>query len=181
MWRVRRRRGFTPSSSRAKGSRRLPAYKEINARFTKGFAIGRIDLTGYVDVRNLFNFENVLQVFAVNGSTRNEVEHQANLDSDLRDLAFERDNNNARAADGESMQLPADRGNCNGWISSRLLPAAANCLYLIRAEQRYGNGDGVFTIAEQTAASDALYAVARGMQEHTAPGRRARVGVELNF
>jgi Carboxypeptidase regulatory-like domain/TonB-dependent Receptor Plug Domain len=162
-------------------TKRLPSYKEVNARVTKGFGLGRVDMTAYVDVRNVLNFKNVLQVFAVNGSTRNEVERQANLDSDLRELAVERDNNSAMADDGASMQLPADRELCNGWISSRLLPAAANCIYLIRAEQRYGNGDGMFTIAEQSAASDALYEIARGVQEQTGPGRRARIGVEVDF
>jgi hypothetical protein len=162
-------------------SRRLPAYKEINARLTKGFGMGGVDLTAYLDVRNLLNFKNVLQVFATNGSTRNEVEHQGNLESDLLGLATERDLNGAVAADGESIQLPETRALCNGWISSKLLPAAANCIYLIRAEQRYGNGDGVFTIAEQTVASDALYELARGVQEQTTAGRRARVGVELDF
>jgi hypothetical protein len=48
-------------------TQRLPAFKELNARFTKGFALGGLDLTGYLDVRNLLNFRNVLQVFAVNG------------------------------------------------------------------------------------------------------------------
>ena len=55
------------------------------------------------------------------------------------------------------------------------------CSSAIRAEQRYGNGDGVFTIAEQTAAGDALYQVARGVQEQTAPGRRVRIGLEVDF
>ncbi len=40
-------------------------------------------------MRNLFNFENVLQVFAVNGDTKNDVERDANLDADLGDLATE--------------------------------------------------------------------------------------------
>ena len=74
-------------------SRRLPAYKEINARVTKSVAIGGLDLTAYADIRNLLNFRNVIQVFAVNGSTRNDVERQANLESDLLQLAVERDLN----------------------------------------------------------------------------------------
>ena len=41
-------------------------------------------------------------------------------------------------------------------------------MYLIRAEQRYGNGDHVFTVEEQSSAINALYDVARGEQERTA-------------
>ena len=60
-------------------------------------------------------------------------------------------------------------------------PAAPNCVYLIRAEQRFGHGDGVFTIAEQHRASDANYAVAAGLNNFTGSPRRVRVGFEINF
>ena len=66
-------------------------------------------------------------------------------------------------------------------MSSKNRPAAANCMYLIRAEQRFGDGDGIFTIEEQTSAINALYDVARGTQQ-TARGRpAARLGFEINF
>ena len=71
--------------------------------------------------------------------------------------------------------------DCAAWVSSRNDPAAANCMYLIRAEQRYGNGDHLFTIDEQTNAINALYDVARGEHQQYGVGRRARVGFELNF
>jgi hypothetical protein len=161
-------------------TQRLPAFKEVNARLTKGFGLGALDLTGYLDVRNLLNFRNVLQVFAVNGDVRNDEERQANLDADLADLATERDVNSAVGPDG-ALVLPAAHQNCATWVSSRNDPAAANCMYLIRAEQRYGNGDHVFTIDEQTNAINALYDVARGEQQHTGAGRRARLGFEINF
>ena len=72
-------------------TQRLPAFKELNARLTKGFGLGGLDLTGYLDVRNVFNFRNVLKVFAVNGDVRNDEERAANLHADLADLADERD------------------------------------------------------------------------------------------
>ena len=59
--------------------------------------------------------------------------------------------------------------------------AVADCVYLIRAEERFGNGDGVFTLAEQQAASDASYMVNRGTNSFTGQGRRLRLGLELNF
>jgi hypothetical protein len=161
-------------------TQRLPAFKEINARLTKSFGLRGLDLTGYLDVRNLLNFRNVLQVFAVNGDVRNNDERDANLAADLADLATERDVNNAVGPDG-GIVLPAAHEACATWTSSRNDPAAANCMYLIRAEQRYGNGDHLFTLDEQTNAINALYDVARGEQQQLGVGRRARLGFEINF
>ena len=66
-------------------------------------------------------------------------------------------------------------------MSSKNRPAAANCMYLIRAEQRFGNGDHLFTIEEQTNAINALYDAGRGEQQQLGVGRRARLGFEINF
>jgi hypothetical protein len=66
-------------------------------------------------------------------------------------------------------------------LSSKNRPAAANCMYLIRAEQRFGDGDGEFTVDEQTNAINALYDAGRGEQLQLGVGRRARLGFELNF
>ena len=50
------------------------------------------------------------------------------------------------------------------------MPAAPNCVALIRAEERFGNGDHVFDLAEQRRASDALYNTVRGTpQLHRQP------------
>jgi len=139
-----------------------------------------MDLTGYLDVRNLLNFKNVIQVFATNGSIRNDVEREENLQADLEDLAFEGRNNGRRADDG-SILLNFPHEHCSVWISRAFLSAPANCIYLIRAEQRYGDGDGIYTLAEQAAAINALYDVARGEHQHLGPGRRARLGLEISF
>jgi hypothetical protein len=54
-------------------------------------------------------------------------------------------------------------------------------VYLIGAEQRFGDGDHIFTPQEQTRAADAYYYVRNGLQNFTAPGRRVRIGAELRF
>jgi outer membrane receptor protein involved in Fe transport len=161
-------------------TQRLPAFKELNARFTKSFALGGLDMTGYLDVRNLLNFRNVLQVFAVNGDVKNDRERDAHLLADLNDLASERDLNDAVGPNG-AMRLPTAHQDCSTWLSTKNAPAAANCLYLIRAEQRFGDGDHIFTVDEQTDAINALYDVARGEQQMLGVGRRARLGFEVNF
>ncbi|MGH7535187.1 MAG: hypothetical protein ACREMG_06340, partial [Gemmatimonadales bacterium] len=169
-------------------TKRLPAFKEFNARLTKSFGLGGLDITGYLDVRNLLNFKNVLQVFAVNGDIRNDEERAAHLKADIDDLATERDLNDAGVADpldptaNDAIGLPTAHEECAGWVSSKgSVPAAANCIYLIRAEERFGNGDHIFTVGEQSRAINALYDAGRGEHEQTAPGRRARLGVEINF
>ena len=162
-------------------TQRLPAYKEVNARLTKSFGLGGVDVTGYLDVRNLLNFTNVLQVFATNGSIRNDAERAANLKADLDDLANEGQRNGVLDADG-SLRLDFPHEECAGWVATiDFRSSAANCIYLIRAEQRYGDGDGIYTVAEQTAAINALYDVARGAHQHVGPGRRARLGLEISF
>ena len=161
-------------------TQRLPAFKELNARLTKSFGLGGLDLTGYLDVRNLLNFRNVLQVFAVNGDVQNDDERANNLQADLDDLASERDANSAVGADG-ALALPTAHQDCGTWVSSTNRPAAANCMYLIRAEERFGNGDHLFTVDEQTSAVNALYDVARGEHQQLGVGRRARLGFEINF
>jgi len=167
-------------------TQRLPSFKELNAKLTKSFGLGGLDVTGYLDVRNLLNFRNVLQVFAVNGDVRNDAERNANLDADLDDLAVEADANGVLGGEGEidlTFGGVADpRTGCGNWVSSKgQAPAAANCVYLIRAEQRFGNGDGVYTVEEQSAAINSLYDVARGEHQQYGLGRRARLGFEINF
>jgi outer membrane receptor for ferrienterochelin and colicin len=167
-------------------TQRLPAFKELNTRFTKSFGLGGLDVTGYLDVRNLLNFRNVLQVFAVNGDTRNDVERADNMAADIGDLATEGTANGVRSANGDidlTFGGAADRRTgCSNWVSSKGgAPAAANCVYLIRAEQRYGDGDGLYTVEEQENSINALYDVARGEQQHLGLGRRARLGFEINF
>lgn len=162
-------------------TQRLPPFKEVNARLTKSVGLGGLDVTGYLDVRNLLNFTNVLQVFATNGSTRNDAERAANLQADLEDLANEGQRNGVLDADG-SLRLDFAHEGCAGWVATiDFRSSPANCIYLIRAEQRYGDGDGIYTVAEQTAAINALYDVARGSQQHVGRGRRARVGIEITF
>jgi hypothetical protein len=162
-------------------TQRLPPFKELNARLTKSFAFGGAEVTGYLDVRNVLNLKNVLDVFATNGSLRNDVERAENLKADLADLRYEGEINQALAPDS-SLVLDFPHESCATWRSSKeFRPATANCIYLIRAEQRFGDGDGVFTVAEQSRAINALYDVVRGEHAHTAPGRRARVGVEIAF
>ena len=90
-------------------------------------------------------------------------------------------------APGELVRLPA--GACATiacsrgavWVTQDGEAAAPNCVYLVRAEERFGNGDGVFTLSEQRRASEALYYSGRSEANFAAAPRRLRLGLELNF
>jgi hypothetical protein len=58
-------------------------------------------------------------------------------------------------------------------------------VYLTRAEERFGDGDHVFSVSEQRRASNSFYAVGErgglGPQRFVEPGRWLRVGLEVTF
>ena len=162
---------------------RLPSQKRFDLRVTRGFQVGPLIATAYLDARNLFNFRNVLRVF----SAYNDVVSKAE-----RDLHWAADSS-AWATEGSAVGVRDSLGNldlrfggavasgCGNWTTASLTPAAPNCIYLIRAEERFGNGDHIFDPAEMRRASDALYFVNRGPQTFLDAPRRLRIGLELSF
>jgi hypothetical protein len=166
-------------------SSRLPSFKNLDLRLTKGFALGGLDLTGYVEARNVLNFRNIIQVFTTTGDVNNAREEEKNFAADSADYANEADESGALLPDG-SIDLrfggAADpRTGCGSWVEQGGDPASPNCVALIRTEERYGNGDHLFDVDEQRRASDALYYTVRGIHNFTSAPRRMRLGVEVNF
>lgn len=159
---------------------RLPMLKEFDLRLTKGFGLGGVDVTAYVDVRNLFNFTNTVRVYSSTNDVRNAEAVERNWQDDFRGFEGEAQANGAWTAD-EAIALPAANGGCHDWVDQATRPASPSCFYLIRAEQRYGNGDRVFSSAEQRAASEAHFFTIRGLDVFRGPGRDLRLGLELNF
>jgi hypothetical protein len=167
------------------GARR-PAFKQFDLKLTKGFALGGLDITGYLDARNVFNFKNILNVFAVTNDVVNAAEQTEQNSADSAGFADEAIANGVRLADG-SVDLRfggAVASGCGNWVDAQFTPTTPNCVYLIRAEERYGNGDHIFTIAEQLAASDANYfgpGFNRGINAFTGTPRRLRLCIEVTF
>ncbi len=159
---------------------RLPMLKQFDLRLTKGFGLGGVDVTGYVDIRNLFNFTNNQWVFAVTNDVNDETHRNERFATDSSFFLIEANANGALTAES-GMLLPAANGACGDWVDQARVAAGPSCYYLIRAEQRYGNGDRVFTVEEQRAASHANYDREWGVQWFNGPGRDVRLGVELNF
>jgi hypothetical protein len=162
---------------------RTPAVSTLDLRLAKAFALRGRTVSVYLDARNLLGTENVLRVFSATGGTTSELGAEETWRGDSADFAFEAQVNGVYGAD-RAVDLtfggsPDPRGACGGWRSASELAAAPNCIYLIEAEARFGDGDGRFTLAEQRRASDALYRTVYGRPALLGPGRRVRVGVSL--
>jgi hypothetical protein len=168
-------------------SARLPATKRFDLRLTKGFNFGHAGVTAYVDVRNLFNFTNVLRVFSVTRGTVNPRDRETRWAADSTSFAED-----ARASSGQWEIFQPDGGmdlrfagaaasGCDVWKTAGGQPSAPDCVYLVRAEERYGDGDHIFSLAEQRRASEAFYEVDRGAYNFTDEPRRMRLGVEVSF
>jgi hypothetical protein len=158
---------------------RLPTFKQLDMRFTKGFGLGGLGLTAYLDVRNILNLRNVLQVFAVTDNITNAEDRERFLTRESSDFADEATKNNALRADSAIVLNTPNL--CANWVDNGSAPASPNCVYFVRAEQRFGNGDGIYDKSEQSRALDVLYEYARGEHRYTGPPRRARIGIEVNF
>jgi len=157
--------------------------KQFDLRLTKGFGVGGLDFTAYTEVRNLFNFKNITTVFAQTNDVVSNSERQKIRDGNLREFANEATANGVFGADNSINLTFGGAGNagCANWTNATGTSATPNCIYLIRAEQRYGDGNGVFTEAEQTRASDARYLINRGIASFTGASRSVRLGLEVNF
>src|SRR5207245_2120287 len=66
---------------------RLPTTKTTDLRLTKRFQMGGRELRAYADVRNLFNFTNVLGLYAETGAVTNDVFKAKTLDPEPTVLA----------------------------------------------------------------------------------------------
>ena len=167
----------------AANSARLPVSRQFDIRLTKSFGLGRAGMTAYLDVHNLFNFTNVLRVFPATGTTVNPADRRARWAADSTSFAEDARASELYGADG-AIELGFNglvASGCGAWVTASSRAAAPDCVYLIRAEERFGDGDHVFTLAEQRRASDAFYAVDRGAYNFTGDPRRLRLGIEVTF
>jgi hypothetical protein len=165
---------------------RLPAFKQLDMRFTKGFSIRGLDLMAYVDARNVLNLTNVLQVFQGTRDVRNQAEADLNWTADSAAYAAEAQRSSSWDDGNGNIDLSfggiADpRAGCGAWTTAGGAPSPVNCVYLIRAEERFGDGDHIFTVGEQRAASTSSYLTGRGLNTFYGAPRRLRLGLEVNF
>jgi outer membrane receptor for ferrienterochelin and colicin len=162
-------------------AREMPWTKNIDLRLNKGVRFGRLDATLYADVRNLFDWRNVVGLFAETGDVVNQLHRTEVIGIPASTLG---------AATGEYKQLwneadaagawdastkDVDLTSCTSWASQ------LNCASLRRVEARFGNGDGVYSLDEQERALNTYYDAFFGSWRFYAPRRNIRIGVELKF
>ncbi len=158
----------------------LPWTKNLDLRLNKGLRLGRVDATAYVDIRNVFNFRNIVGAFAETGGVRNELNRQKGGAApgdpsigtgEYGNLWDEAGNAGAFNSGDKSIDLTS----CASWSSQ------VNCVSLRRVEARFGNADGVYTLDEQEHALNTYYDSFFGPWRFYAPARSIRLGLELKF
>jgi len=159
---------------------RLPMLKVLDMRMTKDFRVGKYQLTGYLDARNILNITNVVNVYAQTGTTSSGAAAEKNYASDSTGfVTYAKGTGEYRASDG-AIILPSTIAGCAKVINGTN-SYAPNCYYYIRSEQRFGNGDGIYTLAEQRAASNSRQAFTNSIWNFVTGARTIRFGLEVNF
>ena len=159
---------------------RIPGVKQLDLRLAKGFPINSTMLNVFMDVRNLFGFDNTHTLYAVTGTTESAAALAEVQQVEQDSYAQEAWQNGALSFDG-GILLPPNTEACANWVNQGLVPSAPSCVYFIHAEQRYGDGDGTFDVDEQEAAITGFYNALRASPNFRDPPRRIRLGVELKF
>ena len=162
--------GLTARSIEPVNASTMPWTKNVDLRLNKGVKLGGVDVTAYLDARNLLNFKNITSLFVETGDVVNARFKTNTLISEFGQLRGEALGNSALRA-GDAIDL----SGCGVWTDP------VNCVMLRRTEARFGNGDGTFTLAEQTRALNAFYDAFFGPQWLYGAPRNIRVGFELNF
>ena len=110
-------------------------------RLTKGFQLGRsLNLAVFLDWRNPLNLTNQQTLFLETSAALNESHFDQQLGTALRDSRL----------DGDAIIRDFD-------IVAESPETEYNKFMLLRAEQRYGNGDGIYTVEEQERAFGQRY------------------------
>jgi hypothetical protein len=124
------------------------------------------------------NITNIVNLFAETGDVVNANHRQQSLDVEFQNMEREAADNNRLLANGDINLVP----NCSSWtITSGTNGAVVNCVALRRAEARFGNGDGLYSLAERETALNSFYDAFNAPFTLYGEPRHIRIGFELNF
>jgi hypothetical protein len=165
--------GLTARSIEPVNASTMPWIKNIDLRLNKGIKFGSADLTLFADVRNVLNFKNITSIFVETGDVVNAEHRRQTLASEFQNLSGP----TGEAATNGALRSGSaiDLSGCGSWA----IPV--NCIMLRRAEARFGDGDGTYTLDEQKRALNAYYDAFNGPQWLYGAPRNVRVGFEVNF
>jgi hypothetical protein len=143
----------------------------LDVRFTKGFQLGRsLNLQAFVDWRNPFNLQNNNQVFIETGATVNNNWRNKQIN---------------RVLTSEGVPTGSDGGFVEYDILEEIQAPAFDDLdtyMILRAEDRFGDGNGVFSVEEQDAAFMADSQNNRGQFEFFETSEQLlRLGIRVAF
>jgi hypothetical protein len=128
----------------------------------------------FAEARNLFAWRNYISLFSETGAVTNDRHRENLLATEFDRLRIEASANGALDA-ANTITLPSD---CSSWGG---IVQGANCESLRRVERRFGNGDGIYTAAEQTAAFHAFYDAFMGPTQFYGAGRTIRLGMQVRW
>jgi hypothetical protein len=169
--------GLEANSLEPINSSTMPWQKMVDMRINKAVKFGRTDVTLFADLRNVFNFRNIVRLFNETDDVVNALNRQKALSPEFANLANE-------AAAQPVSKLGSDGSiniaDCTSWTATAA--STVDCVMLQRVEARFGNGDKNYTLAEQTNAFNAYYdSYVNGVQNFYGAPRNIRLGFELSF
>lgn len=156
---------------------RLPARKVLDLRFSKALGDAPYAPRFFIDARNLLNFTNVIRTFRDSG--RVNIARERTIEGGLGEVRDEASQNGAFDAATGAINLSTP-GICAAWVTTQESGGTPNCVALVRAEARYGNGDGVYTEDEQRTAVGAAFDATYLTRFNGTP-RRVRIGIEMGI
>jgi len=166
--------GLSAQSAEPINASTMPWLKEMDLRVTKGLRLAGLDWTAYADFRNILNLANVTRLFAETSDVTNELHRELAVSPEVARLEAEAGSFLKEQRDGTlAISLPSD---CTRWDQGPV-----NCVLLKRAEARFGNGDGLYTEDEYTAAFNANYDLFNAPYTFYSTGTQIRLGIELRF
>ena len=166
--------GLSAQSAEPINASSMPWLKEMDLRVTKGLRLAGLDWTAYADFRNILNLANVTGLFAETSDVTNELHRELAVTPEVARLEAEAGSFLKEQRDGTlAISLPSD---CTRWDQGPV-----NCVLLKRAEARFGNGDGLYTEDEYTAAFNANYDLFNAPYTFYSTGTQIRLGIELRF
>ncbi len=147
------------------GALETPWQTRLDLRFTKSFPIGKgWSIQAFVDWRNPFGLEATNRVFAETGNLVNERARNDWMTVALADPRL----------DGDTEIRDFD-------ILAESPEVEFNKYMLLRAEERYGNGDGIFTVEEQELSFGQDWEAWRGNYLLVDSNQNLRLGFRIAF
>ena len=187
--------GLVGEAAEPLNASRMPWIKNVDLRVTRAFRLGASrDVTAFADFRNLFNWTNILNVWAETGDVRNALyqdeqltDVRATLNNEAGSLVTQR----TVTRNGTTQLLTGiDLSDCSAYgYGPRGIGGTPDCLLLRGAERRFGDGDGFFDSEEQDSSFQAYYDAsstnpvtgANGPHGFRGAGFNMRLGFELHF